>query len=61
MDMAFSRLDANKDGFISLDEIVAQLPFNEDRGDDAAAERVLEVRAICEVAVLLQILDLSII
>ena len=34
--MAFSRLDSNGDGYISLDEIVSTMPSDgEDEGDDA--------------------------
>ena len=44
VDVAFGRLDANGDGEISLDEILAHLPLlSTDPDDDAASERLLEV------------------
>lgn len=44
VDVAFARLDANGDGEISLDEILAHLPLlSTDPDDDVASERLLEV------------------
>ena len=34
-DVAFSRLDSNGDGFISLDEIVSIMPASYSEGEDA--------------------------
>lgn len=34
-DVAFSRLDSNNDGFISLDEIVNTMPQSSDSSDDS--------------------------
>lgn len=44
--MAFEKLDSNGDGFIDLDELISNLPF--EAGTDAAtrSERLLEVIAI---------------
>ncbi len=33
MDVAFSKLDSNGDGYISLDEIVSTVPGSDDAGD----------------------------
>ncbi len=34
MDVAFSKLDSNGDGFISLEEIVSTVPGSDDARDD---------------------------
>jgi calcium-dependent protein kinase len=39
--MAFDRLDSNCDGYLSLDELMDQLPANDGSSD---AERMLEAR-----------------
>ena len=42
--MAFAKMDGNGDGFISLDEIMAQLPLmSTDPDDDVQSTRLLEV------------------
>ncbi len=44
VDEAFSKLDVNGDGFISMDEIMDKLPFEtSDPDDDQESERFLQV------------------
>lgn len=44
MDEAFSKLDINGDGFISMDEIMDRLPLETtDPDDDMESERFLQV------------------
>ena len=45
VDEAFSQLDVNGDGFISMDEIMEKLPLETtDPDDDQESERFLQVR-----------------
>ena len=45
VDEAFSKLDVNGDGFISMDEIMDKLPLETtDPDDDQESERFLQVR-----------------
>lgn len=41
--MAFQRLDTNGDGFIDLDELIAQLPVDNGGNAKTKTERLLEV------------------
>ena len=43
---AFGKLDSNGDGFIDLEELLAQLPFEAAESYDG--ERLREVSSICE-------------
>ncbi len=46
VDQAFSKLDLNGDGYISLEEIMHKLPLmTTDPDDDIESERLLEVRS----------------
>lgn len=41
MDAAFAKLDSNGDGYIDLEELLAQLPFETEESYDG--ERLMEV------------------
>lgn len=44
MDAAFAKLDSNGDGYIDLEELLAQLPFETEESYDG--ERLMEVSRI---------------
>lgn len=46
VDAAFCKLDSNGDGYIDLEELLAQLPFESEESYDG--ERLMEVRSTSE-------------
>ena len=44
VELAFSKLDSNGDGFIDLDELIAKLPLEAESDAATQNERMLEVR-----------------
>ena len=45
MDAAFAKLDSNGDGYIDLEELLAQLPFQ--TAEAYEGERLMEVSCFC--------------